>query len=642
MKSLIALWSCTANELAVRCCTSATRDITTVVSRAKHEGLWFLAVTLADFGKAFERCLDEGFVESSRFPGFAAKRTQGRDTGLPLFLGGFLTRVFDSQRGVLLDEPDIEAIYAIRQLTLMFSKIALPGPDHENGRAHQDHDRKVVDPSRGRAAISEYVQIENDVRAFDEMLDPQYLEDLYTMSNMLFGELFAKLDRDIQFGRTHPRHGPGVVADKLTSNGKWNQRTWTARLQEVIPFEDVLFPNRGEIYDSERELVNIVEPGQELPVKVTLVPKTLKTPRIIAIEPTAMQYAQQMIFRNILTAIKEDSLLYRLVGFDDQEPNRVLARKGSHNGDLATLDLSEASDRVSNRHVVAMLQDFPYLLAGVQASRSTKADVPGVGVLPLSKFASMGSALCFPMEAIVFVTICFLGIQRELSTTLSRSDVSKSFDGRVRVFGDDIIVPRDYVLSVVDELHTFGYKVNISKSFWTGRYRESCGREYFDGQDVSIVKIRHNIPSQRQDARGVIATVKARNQFYRSGLWQTVAYLDRHIEKLLIHFPNVAPTSPLLGRESFLGYQFQKLDPNYHSPLTKGYRVVAKPPPDVLEGAGAMTKCLLRYPPSLWGIPRDNYSEVDSVLDPRVDTEHLERSGRPKHVSIKLGWGPPA
>jgi hypothetical protein len=52
MKSLISLWSCTANELAVRCCTSATLDIKTVERRTEHEGLSFLAITLADFGKA--------------------------------------------------------------------------------------------------------------------------------------------------------------------------------------------------------------------------------------------------------------------------------------------------------------------------------------------------------------------------------------------------------------------------------------------------------------------------------------------------------------------------------------------------------------------------------------------------------------
>lgn len=41
MKSLMSLWSIAANELAARCCTSATHDITTVLGRTEHEGLSF-------------------------------------------------------------------------------------------------------------------------------------------------------------------------------------------------------------------------------------------------------------------------------------------------------------------------------------------------------------------------------------------------------------------------------------------------------------------------------------------------------------------------------------------------------------------------------------------------------------------------
>nr|QDH86450.1 MAG: RNA-dependent RNA polymerase [Leviviridae sp.] len=77
-------------------------------------------------------------------------------------------------------------------------------------------------------------------------------------------------------------------------------------------------------------------------MKVIDVPKTMKTPRIIAMEPTAMQYAQQGILRLIQDAIK-GSYLNDFIGLDDQEPNQLMARQGSAVGDLATLDLSEAS-----------------------------------------------------------------------------------------------------------------------------------------------------------------------------------------------------------------------------------------------------------------------------------------------------------
>jgi hypothetical protein len=629
MKSLTSLWSCTANEMAVRCCTSATLDIKTVESRVKHEGLSFLAITLADFGKAVEKWLNQGLVVPSDCPAFE----RGRLTGLPVFMRGFLGRVFDSSSGVLLSDPDIEAIYAVLQLTLGFSKIALPQDSLARGGSAQ-----VVSPRRKKRAMSEFVQCEKDVKRSDSMLDPSYMEDFKRISRLLYTDLFAKMDRDVHFARLVPKHGPGAVADKLSNNAKWNQRTWTTRLQSALPAEEFLIPNLSFKKELDEDLTYL-EPGMEVPVKVTAVPKTLKTPRIIAIEPAAMQYAQQSILSSFISSWKEDSFLSHVIGIDDQDPNRAMAARGSHSGDLATLDLSEASDRVSYQHVRALLDDYPELLRAVDSCRSRKADVFGHGVVRLAKYASMGSALCFPFEAMVFLTIILLGIERELSTPLSRKRVIKLFSEQVRVYGDDLIVPRDYVLSVVDELEAFGYRVNTGKSFWIGRYRESCGRAYYDGQDVSIVKVRQVLPTRRQDASGVIAAVSLRNQYYWAGLWKSAAWMDNYLRKLLKAYPNVAPSSPLLGRESALGYQFQRLHPNYHSPLTKGYYVVAKPPRDFLDGPGALLKCLSRYPWSGFGLPKPTLRTDISAAN--VDDEHLERSGRPEHVNIKLGWKSP-
>jgi hypothetical protein len=635
VKSLMSLWSCMANELAVRCCTSAVRDVKYVENRVEHEGIWFLAVTLANFGKAFERWLDQGFVAPWGVIGFKYPKHL---TGPPPFLGGFLGRVFSVASGVLLDEPDIEAIYAVRQLTLAFSKIALP-TDTSNGVSSLKADRKVVSEKRERRAMLEYIQCENDVREADSRMFDHDWSDFKRISTLLFGRLYTELDRKVRAGELVPKHGPGVTADRLSSNAKWNQRTWPARLMAVFPPEEFLIANErpDRVANLYKELT-VVEPEAELPVRVISVPKTLKTPRIIAIEPTAMQYAQQSLFGAIRHSIEEDSTLRRMIGIDDQDPNREMARAGSFDGELATLDLSEASDRVSSSHVHALLADYPALHRAVFACRSSKASVRGHGVIPLSKFASMGSALCFPLEAMVFLTIIFVGIDKELRTPLSRGKVIKSFRERVRVFGDDLIVPRDFVLTVVHELENFGLRVNVDKSFWTGGFRESCGREYYNGQDVSIVKVRRVLPSRRLDAEGVISAVSLRNQAYWSGLWQTARWLDDYLGKLLIEFPTVHPDSPLLGRTSALGYEFQKLDPNTHGPLTKGYYVRAISPRDPLDGEGALLKCLIRTPDEF---PEGNGRTRTGFDVASVDDRHLERSGRPERVSIKLGWRSP-
>jgi len=300
-----------------------------------------------------------------------------------------------------------------------------------------------------------------------------------------------------------------------------------------------------------------------------------------------------------------------------------MARKGSLMGDLATLDLSEASDRVSNQLVRELVAPWPHVAGAIDAARSRKADVPGHGVVRLAKFASMGSALCFPVEAMVFVTIVLCGIEDVLRRRLTRKFIHE-LSGRVRVYGDDIIVPVDFAQAVIQALEDFGLRVNVDKSFWTGRFRESCGKEYFAGEDVSIVRVREVLPTGQQDASALISTVSLRNQLYKAGYWKVVESLDNFLEGILTPrrgrplFPVVAESSAVLGRVSFLGYETQSYDSRLHSPLVKGYVVQSVIPENQLDGYGALLKFFLK---------RGD--------DPFQDREHLARSGRPMAVSTK-------
>lgn len=599
MKSLIALWNILAEEMASRCCTSATMDIKTVQGRSKHEGLSFLTITLASFGKDFQKSLDRGLVDNDVFTLWS------KHAGLPRFLGGFLCLIFDRDSGVLLDDPSIEAILAIRQLTLMFSKILLP-----------------CTSAREKKAIDSFVECDSQVREVDARLSSDDLSELSRMSSLLYSTLFSSIDRKIYNGELVPRHGPGATVDKLRGNGKFNCRTWTDRLESVFPAGDYLFPSVSH-YVEHYESVSWLEPDAELPVKVISVPKTQKTPRIIGVEPTCQQYCQQAVLEPIIDGISS-SFLGDFLGFEDQSPNQTMAFEGSRSSELATLDLSEASDRVSYQHVVAMMQNHPLLLEAVSACRSTKADVPGHGVVSLAKFASMGSALTFPVEAMLFLSLVFLGIEKESNTHFSSQSDIRRFAGSVRIYGDDIIVPVDYVLPVIDQLEYFGIKVGLDKSFWTGRFRESCGKEYYDGHDVSIVKVRRIFPSSREHVQEIISIVSLRNQLYQAGCWRTVKWLDERIRSVINYFPNTLSSSPVLGRLSFLGYSEERYCDQLHRPLVKGYVVGPRIPPDHLDGAGALLKFLLKR---------------GSL--PTADERHLERAGRPRTVDIKARWATP-
>ena len=600
MKSLIALWNELAIELASRCGTSTTMDRKTVLGRTEDEGVSFLTITLPSFGKDFQFCLDQGMVTPKSFLPF-------RKTGscLPSFLRGFTESVFHSGTGVLLDEPSIEAIYAVRQLTLIFSKMLLP-----------------CTPARERKAFTEYVQCDKEVDDVAACLPESDLSDFSRMATVLFGSYFSAVDRDIYNGEIVPKHGPGAVAERLTSNGKYLNRLWTTRLESVFHVGDFLFPN-ARYFNEHYDEVDFLEPDTELPSRVISVPKTQKTPRIIAIEPTYAQFVQQGLLESFNSNLRK-SYLYGLISSDSQEPNQLLAQSGSCSEPLATLDLSEASDRVSLKLVERMFERHPLARDAILACRTQRADVPGHGVIPLAKFASMGSALCFPIEAMVFLTIIFLGIEREQGHRFANSTDIHPYIGRVRVYGDDIVVPVEYVHTVVDLLEHFGAKVGRHKSFWTGRFRESCGREFYAGQDVSIVKVRRMFPRHRQQVAETVSLVSLRNQLYQAGNWKTTGWLDQQIQKVIPYFPNVDPSSSALGRQCSLGYKAERICEHTHAPLVKAFVMSSSPPKDDLGSDGAMLKFFLKR-----------------GLEPRHDERHLERAGRPRAVHIKPRWVTP-
>ena len=601
MKSLSSLWNVLAEELASRCSTSTTRDINTVSDRIECEGLSFLTITLPTFGKDFQYCLDQGFVVPESFLPF--KKV---GSCLPSFLRGFTEQIFDSESGVLLNDPSIEAIYAVRQLTLIFGKMLLP-----------------CTPEREREAMMDYVQCDKEVGDIESCLPVHDYHEFGRMAQLLFGDVFTYLDRKIFDNEILPKHGPGAVADKLTSNGKYATKYWTSRLESVFHVGDFLFPSPRFCTEDSYDELQFLEPGSELPSRVVSVPKTQKTPRIIAIEPSTVQYVQQGLLE-VITEKIHSSFLNELIGTEDQVPNQDLAKEGSLSRDLATLDLSEASDRVSAKLVETIMHRHPLSKEAVFACRSLRASVPGEGIISLNKFASMGSALCFPFEAMVFLTIIFLGIEKELGHRLSSKSDIEGFIGRVRVYGDDIVVPVEYVHTVVDLLEHFGAKVGRPKSFWNGSFRESCGKEYYSGHDVSIVKVRRVFPSHRQQVAEVVSLVELRNQMYSFGNWKVADWLDGKVGEVLHYFPNTLPTSPALGRHSFLGYVSEKEDEFLHRPLVKAHVESSVSPRDPLEGSGALLKFFLKR-----------------GVEPTFDEGHLERAGRPRTVYIKTRWVPP-
>jgi hypothetical protein len=341
-------------------------------------------------------------------------------------------------------------------------------------------------------------------------------------------------------------------------------------------------------------------------------------------EPTALQYMQQGVRAVIEEALERSSTM---VGFTSQQLNRDLAREGSLERGLATLDLSEASDRVTYLQAASVFSSFPHLWEALDATRSSEVELATLrekrGV---EKFASMGSAVCFPVEAVVFLTAVFMAIRRyhrraDSGFDLTRSFV-KQFEGRVRVYGDDIIVPVEYLPDVSEVFALLGWKINQNKSFSKSYFRESCGGDYWRGEDVTPVRVRHPFPTSIRQTAEVQSLVSLRNQLYMAGYWRSAELLDGRINTLLRGiFPIVEETAAALGRRSVSFKPLWLGTDGYQRPLTRAYRIRQVIPKNACSEYGALLKCLIA---------------------PGKSDDHLERSGRPVDASINLRWMPVA
>ena len=596
---------CIYKDAVAKCVAvqSSLRDIKTLTSRVKDEGLSFLTITLPIFGKDFERSLADGQIDPTAFRGF---RKSG---AIPAFLQGMLGRVFNRITGrILSDEAiDISCIEGIRQVAYAFKKLEMD-----------------CTPKRVLSAMDSFAETEHVLTT--AKVTGEALDDFVQVSNILWSGL-----KDINVFDLIPRHGPGATVEGVSGNQKFQWQCWHERLEPYFPFLGTahLVSSYGE---KEFEDVTFVSSEMELPVKVTPVPKTLKGPRVIAIEPCCMQYAQQAVRRELYARIERMRFSAGHVNFTDQSINRNLAMMSSKDGRLATIDLSDASDRVLFDLAIRMFDCNPDLQDAIVACRSTRAKLPDGRIIgPLAKFASMGSALCFPVESMYFYTICVAALLREQNLPVtSRNCFIVSRD--VYVYGDDIIIPSRWATSVVDHLQKYYCKVNMLKSYWNGKFRESCGMDAYDGVEVTPTYIRHGHPSSRRQASELVSWVKTANLFAKKGYYLTSSYMFNVCERYLGKLPEVSETSPALGRIS--SHPIASLRYNR---LIQAYEIrawVASPiyRTDELGGYGALMKSLLNL--------RNRRESKNYILDPIevVDSKNLERSARHGAVALKRRW----
>ena len=475
------------------------RDAETIEKRVHCEGFGFLSKRLPLLGKAVDKSLKTGTLEVP--PGF---RT-GRNSKIPVFLRGIFRCVYSEDGSLRSDHESMyhfEGLRGLRQILYLFYKVET---EYDDSCIHD--------------FLTNFVET-------DRLLpDKVELDETIWIASLLLEQLLNDFDpRGIV-----PRHGPGAVSTGERGSSKYLFRRKYSKIHSFYPYYDYFTAGRGPEIKDRRDWYCGLEKPEFALSKTILVPKDSRGPRLISAEPLEFQWIQQGLGRALVGHVERHPLTRGYVNFTDQGVNQSLARSSSHDGRFATLDMKDASDRVSLALVRAL---FPEpLLEALEASRSDATRLPTGEVVFLKKFAPMGSALCFPVEALVFwsiaVAVC---IQLEPGGKLNRP---------CYVYGDDIVVPVHAANSIIAAYERYSLKVNEDKCYITGPFRESCGVDAYHGFDVTPLKLRHPIWEMDFNNRNVMYphAVSAINSLLMRGYWQSADLLRRWIEDRMGFIP---------------------------------------------------------------------------------------------------------
>jgi hypothetical protein len=495
-----------------------------------------------------------------------------------------------SRDGALLSNPSIPAIRWLRQISRLHKKIF-----------------EVCEPERVEAEISQFKTTDSSLPSRAEIrssIDPYARK----VAQLLFGKLIGEALATVGDGK----HGPGAVSEHFGVNERWGFDSISYNIEALV----------GPEYfrSSWIDLLERPPSIQEVPARLIAVPKTAVKPRLISIEPAYNQFVQQALQLRLKDLLERGDFA---CSYTYQHHNQRMALQGSIDGKIATIDLSEASDRVSLALVEELFGFNPSFIRYLKLSRSRFVQTEDDDLILLNKFASMGSALTFPVESMVFMTLVVTVLCRMRGDFSERTIKSyRKRSGTLSIYGDDIIIPVDAYPNVVQSLTSLGMKVNDSKSFSSGKFRESCGVDAYDGRVVTPAYARAYLPESRAKSNELVKASSLRNQlFERFGEIQTVRFLDSHRETREVsnHPPRVL-TGTTVG--SFKSAERQGVANNFF----------ANTNPDRNEASMGVTMIEL--------LRGDIPSVLKNFRKMTEEAQSLRKTLGSDYLNIAFGWAP--
>ncbi|DAD49922.1 TPA_asm: RNA-directed RNA polymerase [ssRNA phage ESO001] len=350
------------------------------------------------------------------------------------------------------------------------------------------------DPIQLKHAQAQFESTDDDILVWDSAISSRMpLEDVFTSARRYIGSIIYR----IKWTDIEPSHGPGAVFPSCSSSEKSRFCTLYDSIVSKYPY-DQFFCGIPSFWSDVmvKEVTGQLESSDRIVSKLTAVAKDSRGPRLICVHPKEAIWIQQGQRKLLESAISRHPLTRDVIKFRDQTLNGGLALSSSASGYLCTLDLKEASDRMSCKLIRFLFGDYVYDL--ISCARSTHIEMLDGRVRDLKKWAPMGNCLTFPVQSLVFFSLVRAGI---------RASYGVNCDD-VYVFGDDILFPVKYYEGAVRALVLAGLVVNQGKTFKSGLFRESCGVDAYNGKDVTPLRIKKHNVTVIQDALSLVNLAK--------------------------------------------------------------------------------------------------------------------------------------
>jgi hypothetical protein len=446
-------------DIACEFPTYARDSLEYLLNRRVAEGVSFYLGTLPLLGKAAETSLISGerLLVPSEF------NCRG-SSGLPRFLNELFIELFyedgmprfDHLRTSGWSDRGVKACAFIRQVCMMWSKVAdLPNPSAktEEQAIAEFLDRVTLDPSITYSTST--------VNALTE-------------AHRLLGLVFPRRpqkSQDLLGFRKKPWgcHGPGAVSGREAPSEKWSFQRWPGLPEYLFTWAE------GRVVTSTRL-------SEQPASRVTCVPKDFRGPRVICIEPKENQFAQQGLWKLLEAQIRRCELTRRSIDFRSVARSRDLC----HDYEYATIDLKDASDKLALSLCRLLLPKWIFSMLTRYRTRKISVEQLNKLLVSYSSFATMGSAICFPIETLVFWALA-LGTMISIRDSFAPRQADR-LNLDLRVFGDDIIVPLWACDAVCHAFSEVGLTVNDSKTCCFSPVRESCGEWVFMGKTIAIYR----------------------------------------------------------------------------------------------------------------------------------------------------------